>query len=687
MNKKMKKIINYFKIINSRTLFALGVLASALFVLPVIVAATTYSPGAILNPDCSPEDADCGVTIPAVSGANTDITSLGGTLYVNSSTNKIGIGISNPGADLDIKGNGSLYLDASAGVADELLAGVSIGGYSDTNMYLVPSLTSTVRNKLQLGYYNGNEWLTALEYAHSEGGVSTYSDLYLLKAGGSVGINTGSNAPRALLHVGDRDQNNSIDATILVSRTIDSGTGNAHGFSDSSNFARTGDVAYFSFDSKINVTGITNFNHIISFQDAPALNFTGTLDKLYGGVSVPSLAHGTTTNRYGWYSGDVDVTGGTVANNYGVYVKDLNNGNNNYAVYTAGDTQSYFGGKVGIGTSTPDKLFTVWGDSRLNGSLFDVNNSTGTVGQALTATAGGIDWKNEEDFAGQSAYDATVCSSGCDYSSIALALDGEGDNKSIRVFRGTYIENSNVTAHAGQNIYFDDVIMQVATHTLYINEAEVNLEGVLEIQGDGTKIESKTLFEVETSGDKLNTSNLKLTITPTDGLDHDMEMELFRLLGDDCIIGDIIMQDFTMNDSAGTGKTWRLVAVIGSNNVFQSINIHDLVFSCPMAVAGRMILVTGAENVFDSVKIKNLVGSNTGSIFYNAGFAVYADADYTSATVSVQDVTNTVGDGGYGVLVAGGSNYSSIRGISLDNDSTNLSNSGTGNNVTGLIYE
>jgi len=96
MRKQFSKIIKNMSVINSRTIFALGVMGASLFVLP-LVAYGVFTPGETLNPTtCSPTDDGCTVTTPAISGANTDITSLGSTLYVASSTNRIGIGTSTP---------------------------------------------------------------------------------------------------------------------------------------------------------------------------------------------------------------------------------------------------------------------------------------------------------------------------------------------------------------------------------------------------------------------------------------------------------------------------------------------------------------------------------------------------------------------------------------------------------------
>ncbi|MCG3115381.1 MAG: hypothetical protein LLH30_06830 [Candidatus Manganitrophus sp. SA1] len=100
---------------------------------------------------------------------------------------------------------------------------------------------------------------------------------------------------------------------------------------------------------------------------------TGTLTDLIGLFSLPEGRGngGITTNatslwsRVDTFSGHTitnaynlninDGTGtGTIGTQYGVYVGNLTKGStDNFALYTAGTTKSYFGGNVGIGTTTP----------------------------------------------------------------------------------------------------------------------------------------------------------------------------------------------------------------------------------------------------------------------------------------------------------------------------------------------
>jgi hypothetical protein len=48
--------------------------------------------------------------------------------------------------------------------------------------------------------------------------------------------------------------------------------------------------------------------------------------------------------------------------------------------------------RLGVGTSTPSALLHVDGDARINGDIYDVNNSAGSTGNILTKTASGIEW-------------------------------------------------------------------------------------------------------------------------------------------------------------------------------------------------------------------------------------------------------------------------------------------------------
>lgn len=78
-------------------------------------------------------------------------------------------------------------------------------------------------------------------------------------------------------------------------------------------------------------------------------------------------ANNVVTNNYGFLATGGAV-GGTLTNNYGVYIEDLIGGTNRFGVYQAGATDTnVFLGKLGLGTTTPQSQLTVLGDIGTDG--------------------------------------------------------------------------------------------------------------------------------------------------------------------------------------------------------------------------------------------------------------------------------------------------------------------------------
>lgn len=128
----------------------------------------------------------------------------------------------------------------------------------------------------------------------------------------------------------------SVDPVVVVSRNVnDSKAGtNAHCFSDSSQIDRMGGIAYNSFDCRVAVGGINNYDHFASHQDGIIIGTTGTTDDFYSFISVPTINAGTVTNRYGLLIDEWAGTG-TVVNNVGIRVESLIGGSTmNRAIWT-----------------------------------------------------------------------------------------------------------------------------------------------------------------------------------------------------------------------------------------------------------------------------------------------------------------------------------------------------------------
>lgn len=125
--------------------------------------------------------------------------------------------------------------------------------------------------------------------------------------------------------------------------------------------------------------------HLDSTTNNQTVTVTG---KIVGVAGRPYLqpAAGDTINSSdvrSFHALEPYVTGGgtgSMTNVYGLYVDDLDVGTNNYAVYTTGTTKSYFGGNVGIGTTSPyakvsassTNMVTAAFDRRSTGSILDI---------------------------------------------------------------------------------------------------------------------------------------------------------------------------------------------------------------------------------------------------------------------------------------------------------------------------
>jgi hypothetical protein len=168
------------------------------------------------------------------------------------------------------------------------------------------------------------------------------------------------------------DNGGSTAAGFSVQRTLSSEIdANGHGFKDNTTFTRP-NRAYNSFDA-LPTINVSNADHYAGFQSRPSMTSSGTLSNTYGFWNEPSFSGaGTFTNNYGMYL--ANPTGAaTVTNNYGLYIVAQSKGTNNRAIYTAGSTNSYFGGTVYINGNM--------GVGKTDGATLNYNmDVTGSIG-------------------------------------------------------------------------------------------------------------------------------------------------------------------------------------------------------------------------------------------------------------------------------------------------------------------
>jgi hypothetical protein len=138
------------------------------------------------------------------------------------------------------------------------------------------------------------------------------------------------------------------------------GTGNRHGFDDNTTFQGAAASAYNSFDARAQIKGTNNLDHYVGFQVDATVNLASgaTLGYAAGHTYQPIIQNGTVTSTFGVSVADAALSGtGAITNQYGIFIAGLTNGTNNWAIYTAAPTKSYFGGEITCSIMNADPVY------------------------------------------------------------------------------------------------------------------------------------------------------------------------------------------------------------------------------------------------------------------------------------------------------------------------------------------
>jgi hypothetical protein len=171
----------------------------------------------------------------------------------------------------------------------------------------------------------------------------------------------------SVLFVGERvtPVTATMDPAIVISRLVDvykgvGSIGNAHAFVDESNITRAGGIGYNSFDSKMEITGTNNFDHMAGFQARANFMSTGTISRLISFQALPTHSGGTCSRATGLEIRD-PLGAGTINNNWGVYVKTLSRGGTSNSAIVVGDSDA---DQTLIHVNVTDNPKFIWDESQ-----------------------------------------------------------------------------------------------------------------------------------------------------------------------------------------------------------------------------------------------------------------------------------------------------------------------------------
>lgn len=103
-----------------------------------------------------------------------------------------------------------------------------------------------------------------------------------------------------------------------------------------------------SFNSNVKMTGSTAADHHHSFQSYPHIEGSALIDRVSGFYSIGETLAGTVT-QWSHFHAEDPTGGGTVTNQYGVYIAELTQGSNNWGIFHY-EGKSFFGGAVHLGS-------------------------------------------------------------------------------------------------------------------------------------------------------------------------------------------------------------------------------------------------------------------------------------------------------------------------------------------------
>jgi hypothetical protein len=299
-------------------------------------------------------------------------------------------------------------------------------------------------------------------------------------------------------------------------------------------------------------------------------------------------------------------------------------------------------GNVGIDDSIPEERLTVTGNVKATGEI-NAGSLQLNVGAKINEIstdallAGNSDLavpteKAVKTYIKNRTYDYTICASGCDYSDIATAFTAIPAGKSVYIAREVFNETDEFTIKDSVSVYSDNATIILNTSVLTIS-SYVNISGTINAKLD--TISSGVLV----NGNYNFINNINVTVIGQSNL------------------GYFININGNYNNVTGSS--------------FGNISVNMGSITAGVYIAGSSNIVTA--------KITNVTTLNALDVFKT----LLIGGDFNSVNIISSNNTSTSGSV-VGVEISAGADYNCIRGVSYGNDD-NVNDSGTGNNVTGLI--
>lgn len=238
-------------------------------------------------------------------------------------------------------------------------------------------------------------------------------------------------------------------------------------------------------------------------------------------------------------------------------------------------------------------------------------------------------------------YDYVVDAAGWgDYTTMA-GLVSAGDNKSIYVRRGTYTAGATVAVQAGQQIYFDHVIIDFGAAAYYLSLAEngAQISGHLTLQNGGWA--GRDLLDIS-------------------GSDNDLS---------GCLI------TIVTNGAVATSEGGFVVFGGSRNRIKVFFPTSSVNFNFP-----SYLVYSTASNGSVDLQVQSFTQATANAVTGYHG----ASGSYNRVSVDIQNITTTAGNLGYGLVTIAGCNYSTYFGTIRGQDATAVTDGGTGNKTAAV---